>query len=214
MFGREKIEYKTPEQVRAMRRAGLVVADIHAALRAAVAPGMTTADLDAVSAEVLERAGARSNFLGYQGFPATACISVNEEIVHGIPGDRVIQDGDVVSFDCGAVVDGWHGDAAFSMVVGHAAAEDLALVETTEAAMWAGIAALATGEPARRRRRGRRGRRRAGQRRARPAPRDRRGVRRPRHRHRDAPAARGAQLPHPGRRARGCARACACASSR
>ncbi|GAA1632967.1 type I methionyl aminopeptidase [Georgenia ruanii] len=145
MFGREKIEYKTPEQVRTMRRAGLVVADIHAALRAAVAPGMTTADLDAVSAEVLERAGARSNFLGYQGFPATACISVNEEIVHGIPGDRVIQDGDVVSFDCGAVVDGWHGDAAFSMVVGHAAADDLALVETTEAAMWAGIAALASG---------------------------------------------------------------------
>ncbi|KAE8762205.1 type I methionyl aminopeptidase [Georgenia thermotolerans] len=145
MFGREKIEYKTPEQVRVMRRAGLVVADIHAALRAAVAPGMTTGDLDAVSAEVIERAGARSNFLGYQGFPATACISVNEEIVHGIPGERVIQDGDVVSFDCGAVVDGWHGDAAFSMVVGQAAAEDLALVETTEAAMWAGIAALATG---------------------------------------------------------------------
>jgi methionyl aminopeptidase len=145
MFGREKIEYKTPQQVLAMRRAGLVVADIHAALRAAVAPGMTTADLDAVSAEVIEKAGARSNFLGYQGFPATACISVNEEIVHGIPGDRVVQDGDVVSFDCGAAVDGWHGDAAFSMVVGHAAPEDLALVEATEAAMWAGIAALATG---------------------------------------------------------------------
>ncbi|TRW45007.1 type I methionyl aminopeptidase [Georgenia yuyongxinii] len=145
MFGREKIEYKTPDQVRAMRRAGLVVADIHAALRDAVAPGMTTADLDAVSADVIARAGAKPNFLGYHGFPATACISVNEEIVHGIPGDRMIRDGDVVSFDCGAVVDGWHGDAAFSLVVGEGTAEDQALVETTEEAMWAGIAALATG---------------------------------------------------------------------
>ncbi|MFH5822085.1 type I methionyl aminopeptidase [Georgenia sp. AZ-5] len=145
MFGREKIEYKTPDQVRAMRRAGLVVADIHAALREAVAPGMTTADLDAVSAEVIARAGARPNFLGYHGFPATACISVNEVIVHGIPGDRVVQAGDVISFDCGAVVDGWHGDAAFSMVVGGADPQDQALVDVTEDAMWAGIAALATG---------------------------------------------------------------------
>ncbi|WP_127132300.1 type I methionyl aminopeptidase [Georgenia sp. SYP-B2076] len=145
MFGREKIEYKTPEQVRAMRRAGLVVADIHAALREAVAPGMTTADLDAVSAGVIERAGATSNFLGYNGFPATACISVNEVIVHGIPGDRVIREGDVVSFDCGAVVAGWHGDAAFSLVVGQGTEADQALVDVTERAMWAGIAALATG---------------------------------------------------------------------
>ncbi|GAA4287097.1 type I methionyl aminopeptidase [Georgenia daeguensis] len=146
MFGREKIEYKTPDQVRTMRRAGLVVADIHAALREAVAPGMTTADLDAVSADVLSRAGARSNFLGYHGYPATVCISVNEVIVHGIPGDRVIAEGDLVSFDCGAIVDGWHGDAAFSLVVGTPSETDRALVEVTEEAMWAGIAALATGE--------------------------------------------------------------------
>ncbi|MPV36531.1 type I methionyl aminopeptidase [Georgenia subflava] len=146
MFGREKIEYKSPAQVATMRRAGLVVADIHAALRAAVAPGMTTADLDAVSADVIRRAGATSNFLGYHGYPATVCISVNEVIVHGIPGDRVIQDGDLVSFDCGAVVDGWHGDAAFSVVVGDATPSDQALVEVTEDAMWSAIAALAGGD--------------------------------------------------------------------
>ncbi|PFG40438.1 methionyl aminopeptidase [Georgenia soli] len=146
MFGREKIEYKTPDQVRTMRRAGLVVADIHAALREAVAPGMTTAELDAVSADVIARAGATSNFLGYYGYPATVCISVNEVIVHGIPGDRVIAEGDLVSFDCGAIVDGWHGDAAFSLVVGEGTESDQALVEVTEEAMWAGIAALATGD--------------------------------------------------------------------
>jgi methionyl aminopeptidase len=146
VFGREKIEYKTPDQVRTMRRAGLVVADIHAALRDAVAPGMTTADLDAVSADVIARAGARSNFLGYHGYPATVCISVNEVIVHGIPGERVVADGDLVSFDCGAIVDGWHGDAAFSLVVGAASEADRALIEVTEESMWAGIAALATGE--------------------------------------------------------------------
>ena len=146
MFGREKIEYKTPDQVRTMRRAGLVVADIHAALRETVAPGMTTAELDAVSADVIARAGATSNFLGYYGYPATVCISVNEVIVHGIPGDRVIGEGDLVSFDCGAIVDGWHGDAAFSLVVGEGTEADRALVEVTEEAMWAGIAALATGD--------------------------------------------------------------------
>ncbi|UNX54347.1 type I methionyl aminopeptidase [Georgenia sp. TF02-10] len=145
MLGRERIEYKTPDQVRAMRRAGLVVADIHAALRAAAAPGMTTADLDAVAADVLDRAGARSNFLGYQGYPAHVCISVNEEIVHGIPGGRVLRAGDVVSFDCGAVVAGWHGDAAFTLVLDPADPADELLVRTTERAMWAGVAALATG---------------------------------------------------------------------
>lgn len=150
MFGRARIEYKTPDQVRTMRRAGLVVADIHAALREAAAPGRTTAELDAVAAEVLQRAGARSNFLGYHGFPANVCISVNEEIVHGIPGERVLATGDLVSFDCGAVVDGWHSDAAFSTVVGEGGGGDAAASEAlsavTEEAMWAAIAALATGD--------------------------------------------------------------------
>src|SRR5690606_8480213 len=143
---RERIEYKTPDQVRVMRRAGLVVADIHAALREAAAPGVTTAELDDVARGVLERAGSVSNFLGYHGYPAHVCISVNEEVVHGIPGSRVLADGDVVSFDCGAVVDGWHGDAAFTMILGDADPADVALSEVTRVAMWDAIAALATGD--------------------------------------------------------------------
>ena len=142
---RERIEYKTPEQVQAMRRAGLVVADIHGALRAAAGPGVRTADLDDVARQVLDRAGARSNFLGYHGYPAHVCISVNEEVVHGIPGDRVLAEGDVVAFDCGAVVDGWHGDAAFTMVLGQGEAADHALNEVTRTAMWDAVAALARG---------------------------------------------------------------------
>lgn len=145
MFGRG-IEYKKPDQIRQMRTAGLVVADIHDAVRAAIAPGVRTGELDAVAARVIEQAGAASNFLGYHGFPGVLCVSVNEEIVHGIPGERVIQDGDVVSVDAGAVVAGWHGDAAFTVVVGSADPADEALVAATEGAMWAGIAALATGQ--------------------------------------------------------------------
>ncbi|MDD9207347.1 type I methionyl aminopeptidase [Georgenia sp. 10Sc9-8] len=144
MFGRERIEYKTADQVRVMRRAGLVVADIHAALREAAAPGVTTGELDEVAGRVLADAGATSNFLGYHGFPANTCISVNAEIVHGIPGERVLRPGDVISFDCGAVVDGWHGDAAFTVVLPEADAADAALSAVTEDAMWAGVAALAT----------------------------------------------------------------------
>ena len=160
LFGRERVEYKTLEQVRVMRRAGLVVADVLAAVRAAARPGTTTADLDAVAAAVIADAGATSNFLGYEGFPATICTSVNDEVIHGIPGSRVLAVGDVVSVDAGAVVDGWHGDSATSFVLGAdgplapgaaggAAGGDPAddaLVRATEAAMWAGIAALATGQ--------------------------------------------------------------------
>lgn len=150
LLRRERIEWKTPEQVLLMRRAGLVVADALEAVRGALAPGVTTAELDRVAEAVVRGAGAVPSFLGYQGFPASLCVSVNEEVVHGIPGDRVLQDGDLVSVDCGAVVDGWHGDAAFSAVVdgggGAVDPEDVALVEATEAAMWAGVAALAGAE--------------------------------------------------------------------
>lgn len=150
LLRRERIEWKTPDQVRLMRRSGLVVADALAAVRAAVAPGVTTAELDAVAERVVRAAGAVPSFLGYQGFPASSCVSVNEEVVHGIPGERVLRDGDLLSVDCGAVLAGWHGDAAFSTVVdgggGAVDAEDLALVDATEAAMWAGIAALAGAE--------------------------------------------------------------------
>ena len=146
MFGLDRIEIKSIDEILRMREAGLVVADALAAVQEAVAIGVTTAELDAVAAEVIAARGARSSFLGYQGYPATTCISVNDEVVHGIPGDRVIQDGDVVSVDCGAIVDGWHGDSAFSLVLPEADALDVELVETTEAAMWAGIAALARGD--------------------------------------------------------------------
>lgn len=160
VFGRERIEYKTPDQVRLMRRAGLVVAAALDAVREAARPGMTTADLDAVAAKVIAEAGATPSFLGYHGFPAVICTSVNDEVIHGIPGDRVLAVGDLVSVDCGAVVDGWHGDSAVSFVLGPQGplpvsdagdtpgvdAADLALVRATEGAMWAGIAALAGGK--------------------------------------------------------------------
>ncbi|WP_432534609.1 type I methionyl aminopeptidase [Kineococcus arenarius] len=143
MFGRERIEVKTPEQVVAMRRAGLLT---HAALesaRAALRPGVTTRELDAVAAEVIRAGGGTSNFLGYHGYPATLCISVNQVVVHGIPGDQVLAEGDVVSIDGGAIVDGWHGDSAFTAIVGEPAdPADVELVETTRRALWAGIAAL------------------------------------------------------------------------
>lgn len=139
-----RIELKTRAQMRVMARAGVIVEQALAAARAAAVPGATTADVDAAAAAVIAQAGATSNFLGYHGFPATVCASVNEEVVHGIPGDRVLAEGDVLSIDCGAVVDGWHGDSAVTVIIGApASAQDVALVEATERALWAGIAALA-----------------------------------------------------------------------
>jgi methionyl aminopeptidase len=122
-----------------MRAAGLVVADTLQLLRDSMKPGMTTADLDAIARDRIVSAGATPSFLGYHGFPAVICTSVNEEIVHGIPSDRVINEADVVSIDCGAIVDGWHGDAAFSMVVGEGSDEVGRLLEVTEAALARGI---------------------------------------------------------------------------
>lgn len=146
MFGRERVELKTPDQVRMMRRAGLVVADALAAVRGAVRPGLTTRDLDMIAAEAIRSAGATPSFLGYMDYPATICVSVNDEVVHGIPGDRVLQPGDIVSIDCGAIVDGWHGDSAITVVLPEADPADVALSDITERAMWAGIAALATAD--------------------------------------------------------------------
>ena len=145
MFGRERIELKTPEQVLLMRRAGLVVADALAAARATARPGATTADIDAAAAAVIAAAGAEPSFLGYYDYPATICVSVNDEVVHGIPSGRVLEPGDVVSIDCGAIVEGWHGDSALTVVLPEADPADIALSELTERAMWDGIAALASG---------------------------------------------------------------------
>jgi methionyl aminopeptidase len=128
-----------------MRAAGLVVADTLQLLRESVRPGVTTNDLDVIARDAIGGAGAVPSFLDYHGFPAVICVSVNEEIVHGIPGDRVINDGDVVSIDCGAIVDGWHGDAAFSMVVGETSPEVARLLEVTEGALWSGLAQARAG---------------------------------------------------------------------
>jgi len=109
-------------------------------------PGQTTADLDAVARDVLDRRGARSNFLGYHGFPAVACISPNEVIVHGIPGSRVLDDGDIVSIDCGAIIDGWHADAAITVPVGSIDAEAQRLIEVTRASLEAAITHVVEGQ--------------------------------------------------------------------
>lgn len=144
-FGQPKVQYKSLDQMRIMREAGLVLARALDAAVGAAVPGARTADLDSVFAEVLSGANATSNFLGYYGFPATICVSVNEEVVHGIPGERVLQDGDILSIDGGCIIDGWHADSARTAIVGEADPADVRLSETTEAAMWHGIAALATG---------------------------------------------------------------------
>jgi methionyl aminopeptidase len=136
---------KTAAQIAVMRRAGRVVAEMHEVCARAAKPGATTADLDAAAREVLDRRGARSNFLGYHGFPAVACISPNEVIVHGIPGDRVLDEGDIVSIDCGAIVEGWHADAAITVPVGSAADDSLRLLDTTKAALDAAIERAAPG---------------------------------------------------------------------
>ena len=136
---------KTPQQIAKMRRAGIVVAEMHAAAVAAARPGATTGAVEAAARAALERRGARSNFLGYHGFPATACISPNEVIVHGIPDGRVLADGDIVSIDCGAVVDGWHADAAVTVPVGRVSEADLRLIAATDAALEAAIGSAVVG---------------------------------------------------------------------
>jgi methionyl aminopeptidase len=145
-FGQPSIEYKTADQIRKMRTAGLVVSRALDAAVAAAVVGATTRDLDAAFEAVLDEAGAKSNFKGYHGYPATVCVSVNEEVVHGIPGNRVLQDGDILSIDGGCSVDGWHGDSARGVIVGTADPEDQRLSDVTEEAMWRGIAALAGGQ--------------------------------------------------------------------
>jgi methionyl aminopeptidase len=139
------VEIKTPEQVVAMRKAGLVVGRTLEVLRAAVRPGLTTRELDAIAEDAIRTAGATPSFLGYEGFPASICTSVNDEVVHGIPGDRELVEGDLISLDCGAIVDGWHGDAAITVPVGEVRSELLTLAGDTEAAMWAGIGAVRPG---------------------------------------------------------------------
>jgi methionyl aminopeptidase len=137
---------RTPEQIRLMRSAGRVVAEMHDEIRAAVRAGVTTADLDRIGRDVLERRGATSNFLGYHGYPAVICASVNDAIVHGIPGPDVLEEGDIIAIDCGAIVQGWHGDAAFTVGVGQISEEATRLIEVTRRSLFAGIEAMRDGK--------------------------------------------------------------------
>jgi methionyl aminopeptidase len=134
------------DELAKMRKAGRVVAEIHEATRAVIRPGVTTLEIDRVSREVIAKRGAKSNFLNYHGFPATVCTSPNSMIVHGIPSaDVVLEEGDIISVDCGAIIEGYHGDAAYTVGVGEVSAEATRLMEVTEASLWAGIDQLTSG---------------------------------------------------------------------
>jgi methionyl aminopeptidase len=140
------IQIKTPAQIARMYAAGQVVARTLAALADAVRPGVTTAELDSIAEREIRSAGAVPSFLGYFGYPASICASVNEQVVHGIPSERQrLRTGEIISIDCGAILDGWHGDAAISVGVGEIEPADQALLDACEASMWAGIAQAVAG---------------------------------------------------------------------
>src|SRR3954454_8954579 len=140
------IQIKTPHEIELMRASGLVTAGAIAAVKAAVRPGVSTGELDAVAEDHIRSQGAVPNFLGYHGFTGTICASINSEIVHGIPNpDRALAEGDNISIDCGAILKGWHSDSAITVTVGEPSAEDAGLLEVTERSMWAGLAKAIAG---------------------------------------------------------------------
>lgn len=148
MFGRRRLQGRTDEQLLLMREAGLLVGRTLELLAGQVRPGVTTLELDRLAEDFIRSHGGIPNFQLVPGYHHTLCTSVNEEVVHGIPGRRVLEAGDVVSIDCGAEVSGWNGDAAFTAVVGGPEAgrpEDLALIAATEESLYAGIAAMQVG---------------------------------------------------------------------
>ena len=145
------LEIKTPEQIELMRAAGLVVGETLDLVRSTVRPGLSTAELDEVAETYIRDQGAIPSFQGVHGppgaadFPASLCISVNDEVVHGIPGDRVLADGDIVSIDCGAIVEGWHGDAAITLAIGEISPVAAELLRVCEESLWRGMAAARLG---------------------------------------------------------------------
>ena len=136
---------KNSDEIAKMRRAGRVVAEMHERCVAAARPDVTTAELDQIAREVLERRGARSNFLNYHGFPAVICTSPNDVIVHGIPGDYKLQEGDILSLDCGAIIEGYHGDAAVTIPIGEVSPEARKLMEVTEESLRQAIQVIREG---------------------------------------------------------------------
>lgn len=143
---KEKVQIKSPEQIELMRIAGRVVGQTLQALEKAVVPGVTTAQLDQIARDCIYGSGATPSFLGYYGFPAVICTSINHEVVHGIPGNVIIEEGDLISIDCGAIVDGWHGDAAISVIAGDGVDSAIhKLSEVTRQSLYAGIAAARAG---------------------------------------------------------------------
>jgi len=147
VFRERGIEIKTPEQIAKMRVAGLLVGETLELLRGSVRAGVSTAELDAIAEDHIRSRGGVPSFkgYGYPPFPGTICASVDEVVVHGVPGERTLVDGDVISIDCGAIVDGWHGDAAITIAVGEVADDVLELMRVTEESLWRGIAAARLG---------------------------------------------------------------------
>jgi methionyl aminopeptidase len=139
------ITRKSPEQIDRMRRAGRLVGHTLSQVVEAVRPGVTLLELDALAERVIRDGDGVPSFLGYHGFPATLCLSPNDWIVHGIPNGYVLAEGDILSVDCGAIVEGWHGDAAVTVPVGEVDEAARGLIETTERAMWAGIGQVRAG---------------------------------------------------------------------
>jgi methionyl aminopeptidase len=136
---------KTDEEIKLMRQAGRIVAEILEILSEQIKPGLTTKELDIIAERELKKRGATSSFKGYQGFPATVCVAINDEIVHGIPGKRVLRQGDIISMDFGAIFQGLQGDAATTVTVGEASPEAKELLKTTAGALDAGINAAQSG---------------------------------------------------------------------
>ncbi|HJX68014.1 MAG TPA: type I methionyl aminopeptidase [Candidatus Limnocylindrales bacterium] len=139
------VPHRTPREIELMRRAGRVVADVLALMEEELRPGVTTGQLDAIAEAYILKAGARPSFKGYRGFPGSICVSINEEVVHGIPGKRVIEEGQVVSIDAGAIWQGYHGDAARTFYTGTPPADVARLIDTTRLALMAGISAAVPG---------------------------------------------------------------------
>ena len=139
------IQIKSLEQLQSMRQAGLIVAQALNLMKEAIAPGVTPLELDAIAADFLKAHNALPSFLNYHGFPNVICASVNQEVVHGIPNERPLVQGDIISIDFGAIVNGWHGDSAFSLGVGTIDPADQKLMDTCKGSMWRGIAAAKVG---------------------------------------------------------------------